>query len=38
MALIGRSRIVFLDEPTSGLDPVSRKSLWDILHSLRGGA
>jgi ABC-2 type transport system ATP-binding protein len=34
-SLMHRPRVMFLDEPTSGLDPVSRRSLWDYLRSVR---
>jgi ABC-2 type transport system ATP-binding protein len=27
--------LLFLDEPTTGLDPRSRRSIWDIIRSLR---
>ncbi len=33
-AVIHRPGIVFLDEPTSGVDPVSRRSFWELIHSL----
>jgi ABC-2 type transport system ATP-binding protein len=35
-SLMHRPGVLFLDEPTSGLDPVSRSSLWDYLHRVRG--
>jgi ABC-2 type transport system ATP-binding protein len=34
-SLMHRPGILFLDEPTSGLDPVSRRSLWSYLRSVR---
>ncbi|MEU9117802.1 ATP-binding cassette domain-containing protein [Streptomyces sp. NPDC048483] len=34
MTLVGRPRIIFLDEPTTGLDPRSRRTMWEIIHSL----
>jgi ABC-2 type transport system ATP-binding protein len=35
LSLVCRPRIVFLDELTSGLDPHSRRSMWDLVRSLR---
>jgi ABC-2 type transport system ATP-binding protein len=34
-SLMHRPRVLFLDEPTSGLDPVSRRSLWEYLRTVR---
>ena len=34
-ALVGDPDLLFLDEPTTGLDPQSRRSLWDVIRSLR---
>lgn len=34
-SLFHKPKILFLDEPTSGLDPLSRRNLWEYLHSVR---
>jgi ABC-2 type transport system ATP-binding protein len=34
MTLIGAPQVIFLDEPTTGLDPRSRRTVWEIVHSL----
>lgn len=33
--LINKPRIIFLDEPTTGLDPQARRSLWELIRSIR---
>jgi ABC-2 type transport system ATP-binding protein len=33
--LINKPRIIFLDEPTTGLDPQARRSLWELVKSIR---
>jgi ABC-2 type transport system ATP-binding protein len=34
-ALIGRPEVLLLDEPATGLDPIGRKSVLDLMESLR---
>ena len=34
-ALFHRPKILILDEPTTGLDPQTRKTLWEVIASLR---
>ncbi|NOT51063.1 MAG: ABC transporter ATP-binding protein [Chitinophagaceae bacterium] len=33
--LINQPRIIFLDEPTTGLDPQARRSLWELVKTIR---
>ncbi|MBC7081929.1 MAG: ABC transporter ATP-binding protein [Firmicutes bacterium] len=35
LAMINDADLVFLDEPTTGLDPQARRSLWDVIRSIR---
>lgn len=35
-ALVNDPEILILDEPTSGLDPHARRSIWDLISSLKG--
>ena len=34
-ALVVPPKVLFLDEPTTGLDPRSRRSVWDLVSSLK---
>lgn len=34
-ALINKPKILVLDEPTTGLDPQTRKTLWNVITTLR---
>ena len=36
-ALVRKPKLLLLDEPTASLDPKARRSLYEILHKLKGG-
>ena len=35
VSLIGLPDVLLLDEPTTGVDPKARRSIWDILATVR---
>lgn len=35
LALVGSPKIIILDEPTTGLDPKIRRTIWELLNSLK---
>ncbi len=37
LALVGDPELLFLDEPTTGFDPAARRSMWELVQSLRAG-
>lgn len=37
LAFINDPDIIFLDEPTTGLDPQARRTMWEVIETLRTG-
>jgi ABC-2 type transport system ATP-binding protein len=35
LALVNSPQLLFLDEPTTGLDPQARRTMWDVVRSLK---
>ena len=35
ISAMGNPDVIFLDEPTTGMDPMNKKSVWDMIQSLK---
>lgn len=35
LALVNNPELLFLDEPTTGLDPQARRTMWEVIRSLK---
>jgi len=38
ISAMGNPDVIFLDEPTTGMDPMNKKSVWDMIQSLKKDA
>ncbi|XP_077491952.1 phospholipid-transporting ATPase ABCA3-like [Amblyomma americanum] len=38
IALVAKAKVLIFDEPTTGMDPETRRSIWDLISSLRSSS
>lgn len=38
IALVARAKVLIMDEPTTGMDPETRRSIWDLINTLRSSS